>query len=316
MTLGHRPTVVGSLFCYYFPMRDIKEIHKKFCAHSEIFNGYSPRTIKSLKYEFSLFLKCKPIQYIDEMNKDVIESFIIHGKINRKRAPKTIKNHLCSLSLFLKWCVNEKIIDENPTLNIARPKVPKRSMKGLTQDKAGELIEYAKNMPCKYHFYKARWVAIIATFLYTGVRFSELRALKCSDVDLKNRTLFIKNWKGSKDRIIPMPIALIDILGKYLAHRSRLNKKCIYFFTSSKKDAEMCYDSLRRYISALKKYSWISFYAHKLRRTFATLMLEGGCDLYALAKMMGHSDIRTTERYLDATINHLQRQINKHPLNL
>ncbi|TMN43590.1 hypothetical protein CWB95_04990 [Pseudoalteromonas piscicida] len=48
----------------------------------------------------------------------------------------------------------------------------------------------------------------------------------------------------------------------------------------------MSYDVLRRYISSLREYSGIHFYAHKLRRTFATLMLEGGCDLYALAKMM------------------------------
>jgi site-specific recombinase XerD len=188
-------------------------------------------------------------------------------------------------------------------------------MKGLPQDQASALIEYAKNLPTKYLFYKIRWIAIISTFIYTWVRFSELRMLKMSDVDLKNRTLFVKNWKGSKDRIIAMPIGLIASLEKYLKDRERLNKKCIYFFTSSKSDSAMCYNSLRRYITKLKQYSWISFYAHKLRRTFATLMLEGGCDLYALSKMMWHSDIRTTERYLEASVNHLHRQVNKHPLN-
>ncbi|TMN44039.1 site-specific integrase [Pseudoalteromonas piscicida] len=76
------------------------------------------------------------------------------------------------------------------------------------------------------------------------------------------------------------------MLKSYIAQRKRLNKKCIYFFTSSKYGTQLSYDVLRRYISSLREYSGIHFYAHKLRRTFATLMLEGGCDLYALAKMM------------------------------
>jgi site-specific recombinase XerC len=52
--------------------------------------------------------------------------------------------------------VNEKIIDENPVLGIAKPRIPRRSMKGLPQDQASALIEYAKNLPTKYLFYKIR----------------------------------------------------------------------------------------------------------------------------------------------------------------
>lgn len=75
--------------------------------------------------------------------------------------------------------------------------------------------------------------------------------------------------------MIPIPVTLIQILMQYLKHRARLKKKCVHFFTSSKYDMEMSYTALRRYISSLREYSGIYFYAHKLRRTFATLMLEG-----------------------------------------
>lgn len=171
------------------------------------------------------------------------------------------------------------------------------------------------NMPTRYPFYKARWVAIISMFIYTGLRFEELRNLKMSDVDIENKIITVKNWKGQKDRLIPMTFALFDPLKSYLTHRKRLNKTCIHFFTSSKYDKQLSYYTLVKYIKKLREYSGIYFYAHKLRRTFATLMLEGGCDLFALAKMMGHSDIRTTEKYLSATVTHLQRQVNKHPLS-
>jgi integrase/recombinase XerC len=54
---------------------------------------------------------------------------------------------------------------------------------------------------------------------------------------------------------------------------------------------------------------------HILRHTFATLMLEGGCNLYALSQMMGHSDIKTTTIYLGASKAHLEEQMGMHPIN-
>lgn len=51
-----------------------------------------------------------------------------------------------------------------------------------------------------------------------------------------------------------------------------------------------------------------------LRHTFATLMLQGGCDVFSLSKLMGHSDIKTTTIYLSATIDHLREQAMKFPL--
>ena len=59
----------------------------------------------------------------------------------------------------------------------------------------------------------------------------------------------------------------------------------------------------------------IRFTVHQLRHTFATLLLEGGCDIYSISQMLGHSDIRTTSIYLAATPEHLRIQVGKHPLN-
>ena len=65
----------------------------------------------------------------------------------------------------------------------------------------------------------------------------------------------------------------------------------------------------------VRKSSGVTFTVHKLRHTFATLMLEGGCDIYSLSKMMGHSDINTTTIYLAASAEHLRSQMLKHPMN-
>ena len=71
---------------------------------------------------------------------------------------------------------------------------------------------------------------------------------------------------------------------------------------------------IKRLFAKLQQKSKLKFHPHMLRHTFATLMLEGGCDIFSLSKMMGHSDIKTTAIYLTATVKHLQGQMRKHPL--
>ena len=74
--------------------------------------------------------------------------------------------------------------------------------------------------------------------------------------------------------------------------------------------------AIPRLVDKLRRASGIYFTPHMLRHTFATLMLEGGADIYAISKMMGHSDIKTTTIYLSASTEHLKGEINKHALNL
>ena len=170
----------------------------------------------------------------------------------------------------------------------------------------------------KYTFIheKYRNRALVAIMLFAGLRMWEVLNLKLNDIDFEENTIFIKSWKWNKDRIVPLNAELKTILTDYLKDRSRLNKTTIYFFTAVQKDNQLNNKSLERAFCRIKKYSWVNFSAHKLRHTFATLMLEWWCDLFSLSKMMWHSNIKTTTIYLNATVHHLQGQIGKHPLSI
>jgi site-specific recombinase XerD len=162
---------------------------------------------------------------------------------------------------------------------------------------------------------RARNHALFSTFVHAGLRRSELIHLQYSDVDLENNALFVRQGKGAKDRMIPISYVLAETLHRYIEERKKLNYMSPRFFVSSKKDQGLSLDGLKHLIDQVCRITGFKFSSHKLRHTFATLMLEGGCDIYSLSKMMGHSDIKTTTIYLSASIEHLRTQIDKHPLN-
>ncbi len=203
----------------------------------------------------------------------------------------------------------------NPVEDIEIPKLEKQLPKNLTKQDALKLIEVAYNYPYDYKFLRYRNHAIFSTLLFAGLRKKELLHLKLTDVDIDNLTIFVRQGKGSKDRIIPISYTLAQSLKKYLEERKRLNKTCSEFFCSLNHNMRYTDSGLKRLVVQMKKASKVNFTVHKLRHTFATLMLEGGCDIFSLSKMMGHSDIKTTTIYLSASAEHLRGQIGKHPLN-
>ena len=297
-------------------MQDILKLHQRFCDFSLAFKGNTPRAISWFQQCIMPLLRFSEASRIEELNRHVIEDWIMKGKLERKWSAKTIRNMLQGVSIFFDWCVKEGYIQENPTKDIPRPRLPKQIPKHLNKNDALTLLDWARNFPYHYQFEKKRAVAIIATFIFTGVRLQELKNLQIEDIDLLHRTLLVKGGKGQKDRIIPINYQLIQILEEYLKDRNRMKKACPYFFTAMRQDSKMSDMVIKRLVEKLRERSGIHFYPHLLRHTFATLMLEGGCDLFSLSKMMGHSDIKTTTIYLSATTAHLQEQILKHPLSI
>lgn len=296
-------------------MHDILKTHQRFCDYSLAFKGNRPSTIRWYKQVMRNFLKSAKWSLVNEITKDALENWVFEGKAKRNWSAKTIRNYIQCITLFLDWCVKEHYIPDNPLKSMDKPSLPKRIPKHLIREDAMSLLEWTKNFPYDYKFERSRGVAIIGTFLFTGVRLEELRNLKITDIDLDNRTLFVQSGKGDKDRIIPLNNGLVEILHEYLKDRRRLKKSCPYFFTAMRGDSKMGDRVIKRLIKKLREKSKIYFYPHMLRHTFATLMLEGGCDLFSLSKMLGHSDIKTTTIYLTATASHLQKEMSKHPLN-
>ncbi len=294
---------------------EIEHALRQFCEYSQFIKGFTPATIQRYKSAIHLFASSEGIKTLGQVSEQQFHRFMLAGRTVRHWTANSYVTYHKSFAVFFRWCVNEGYMETNPADGMEMPKTEKKLPPKLTRQEALRIMETAANMPYPYKFLKYRNHAIFATFLYAGLRKQELLGVKYSDVDLENRSIFIRQGKGSKDRIIPIGGSLATILDRYLLERRRLNKTCPEFFTSLNRNVGFTGTGLKRLIEKMNQASGIKFSAHKLRHSFATMMLEGGCDIYSLSRMMGHADIKTTTIYLAATAEHLRHQIVKHPLD-
>ncbi len=294
---------------------DLQTATDKFCDYSNYIRGYSKDTIRRYRSTVKMLENRLHVHNVEDCTNERIRSFFYNGRVENRWAPNSFITFHKSLAVFFRWCVEQKYIPSNPTDDIEMPKTEKKLPPKLSKQEALRLLEIVYNYPYPYKFLRYRNHAIFAMFIFAGLRKNELLHLRMMDVDLVNLSIFIHLGKGSKDRIVPMSTTLAGILRKYLEERTRLKKTCPEFFVSLNRDLGFTDTGMKRLVELLRRKTGIKFSVHKLRHTFATLMLEGGCDIYSLSRMLGHSDIKTTTIYLAASPEHLRSQMLKHPLN-
>jgi site-specific recombinase XerD len=294
---------------------DIQIIAKRFYDYSLFIKGYSKETIKRYRYVVNMYCKVAGVSQMNEVTKDNVRDMFFHGRIDRKWSVNTFIIFHKSLLVFFRWCISQSYIDFNPVKDIEKPRLEQKLPSKLTKQDSIQLLDIVDNYPYEHKFLRYRNHALFSMFVFAGLRKSELLNLRFADVDLENLTIFIRKGKGAKDRMIPISSTLAEALTRYAEERKKRNKTCPQFFVSLIHNQGFTGQGLRRLVDKMRVASNLKFTVHKLRHTFATLMLEGGCDIYSLSKMMGHSDIKTTTIYLYASAEHLRAQITKHPLN-
>lgn len=288
---------------------------RQFCQYSRTLKGNTERGVKTLSYEVGHFFRHVDVPEIADITQTHLENYLFECQAKHGWAAKTVRNRLISMRVFLDWCVHQELIVANPARNIPLPKLPKRLPKSLCKQDALALLDWTQSYRYEFASERSRAVAIIAMFMFSGLRLSELYNLKRTDVNLEQRTLFVRSGKGDKDRLVIINDELALHLSAYLQERDRQRKHCPYFFASIQSDKPIDVSVVPRLVKKLRNSCGIYFTAHMLRHTFATLMLEGGADLVAIKEMMGHSDINTTMIYLSVSTGHLREAINKHALS-
>ena len=140
--------------------------------------------------------------------------------------------------------------------------------------------------------------AIILTLMDTGVRVTELVSMSLHDLDLRNGKIIIKKGKGRKFRVVFISKKTRQAIHTYLINRTDYTP----YLWITKINTQLKYSGLRQVIIRRAKDAMIETPSlHSFRRYFAIQMLRSGVDIFALQKLMGHSDIQILRRYLQQT---------------
>jgi len=212
--------------------------HEAFCQNCLIMRGQSRHTIAGYRDAIKSFVKFTGSTRLSEITIPIVEGWIARGTTECQWSPVTSGGRIRYMLLFGKWLAARDLLPRNPLNGISLPRIPRRIPKHLDVEQAEHLLRCVRSHWFGSRFANARAHATIATFIFTGIRKSELRNLELADVDLAKRLISIRSGKGAKDRIVTIPPQLAGILVDYLRERARLattsGKECPFLFLAGR----------------------------------------------------------------------------------
>lgn len=251
--------------------------------------NFSRKTVKSYLFSVNKFLENARNK---GLNENTVKNYI--QILIKKQNPSTVSSCISAIEFFFENVLNQKIKLKHPKRNKTIPEI-------LTIDEIKKLIESTSNIKHK----------LILKLMYgTGLRVNEVVNLKKVDLNFQERLIHIKLSKGKKDRFVKIPDSIKQDLEAY----SKLNEQEILF--PSSRGGKLTTATIQKIVKNSAKKAGIKkrVYPHLLRHSFATHLLEQGIDLKIIQKLLGHSNIKTTQIYLQVS-NQLIKNI-KSPLDL
>lgn len=237
--------------------------------------------------QFTEFLLRGGVADPKQVNADHIEQYKQELQTLRY-TDKSISRKLNSLKSFFRYLKANDTVGENPVQKVAHPKYKVAPPRILTPTEYRALRDACKTDP--------RMSAIIELLLQTGIRISELAALRIDDINLEKQEIFITAHGSHPSRIVPLNDNAIQSIKDYQVVRPRAKERT-FFLTKS------CRPFLVRNIrSAIDRYFKIAGIrdakVNDLRHTFIVEQLRAGVPLVTVSQIVGHKRISTTERYL------------------
>ncbi|CDE11290.1 tyrosine recombinase XerD [Clostridium sp. CAG:354] len=257
----------------------------------------SNNTLQSYKRDitqYESYINEENLQYL-KVTKDDIKKYLENLK-NIGKKTSTISRNLASIRSFYQYLVRTKKIKEDPTEGIQSPKVEKRVPSVLSSKEVELLLEQPKAVDLK----GIRDKAMLEFAYATGMRVTEIINLNIEDVNLKEG--YVSCTNANKQRNIPLGAISINALKEYI-------KKARPYLIKSEDEKSLFVNINGKRLTRQGFWKIVKFYKeqahidkditpHVLRHSFATHLLQNGADLKAIQVMLGHSDISSTQVYM------------------
>lgn len=261
-------------------------------AFADALTGLVPSTVQGYRQDVETFAQwCARghLEHPAEVDRATVRRYLasLH---TRGLAAASIRRRLSSLRRFFAWAVAEGRVPHDPTVGVSAPRGPRRLPRVLRAD---ELRVALTPSPGEDPFDR-RDDAILELLYGSGLRVSELCALRRSDLDLAHRRVRVTG-KGSKQRLAPLTIPAAAALERWLeAGATLLEAPGDGTVFINRRGRPMTPRDVRRVVDAR---SPVPTHPHAFRHTFATHLLDGGADLRVVQELLGHADVATTQIY-------------------
>lgn len=288
--------------------------------------NYSEQTIygvgKMLRY-FRGYCERLGITQAGQVTRAVVIDYQSHlcqyRKSNRAALTVGTQQHwLIAVSSFFSWLVKQGLILFNPASDLEMPRSEFRLPKSIF---SASNVEKIMKVPDLSQPDGVRDRAILETFYSTGIRRQELCNLCLCDVDYERGLLRIEQGKGKKDRYVPIGLRALQWIKKYLFTCRKMlhpspNEQTLFLNMSG---VQMNGNRLGTRVHQIIRSARVgkSGSCHLFRHTFATLMLEKGCDVRYVQEMLGHSNMETTAIYTHVAIKTMKKMHTRfHPAGM
>ena len=284
----------------------MKKCVEDFLNNLKYQRNYSDYTILSYKEDLNIYeeflnkeiLDFKKVKYND------IRMYLRYLKEEKNEKNSSICRNLSALRTFYNYLITKEITESNPFIYLNGPKKEKRLPRYFEYNELEELFK----VPDLKDPFGQRNRLILEMLYATGMRVGELVSIKVKDINIEEGTILILG-KGNKERITHFGEYAKDILLLYLEDGyKKLNKNNLEYLFINNKATKLTERGVRDILNSIIKETDLSKHIspHMLRHTFATHLLNEGCDILSVQKLLGHESISATGIYTHVTTEHLK----------
>lgn len=277
-----------------------------FLEYLQFEKRYSPHTLTAYRIDLLQFNEYLIKQYESSIvvaRAAMVRSWMM-SLIEGGCSKRSLNRKLTSLRQFYKYSLRNNLICVDPMLKVVSMKVDKTIPSFITKDEMTYLLDVKK---FTNDFEGVRNKMILNLFYSTGIRLSELIALKVCDVDYVNKQMKVFG-KRSKERIIPLLDSCLNSLMFYVeSYRTPVEKDDVSLFLTKSGNVlypKLVYRIVNSYLGDVTGVKQRS--PHVLRHAFATHMLNDGADLNAIKEILGHSSLTSTQIYTRSSAERLK----------
>ncbi|OPJ63467.1 tyrosine-type recombinase/integrase [Clostridium oryzae] len=292
---------------------DFFKIYNDFIVDKQL-ERLSSRTLKDYSDHINFFKV-----YINEEIRSSKDRYLIDSKlfkdylsymiVAKQYKPCTVNLRISTLKCYLNWLYEKKYTNENYSLCLKKVKVPIDTIQPLNNTEIKKII----NVIDTGTYAGLRDFTMLIIMLDCGIRIQELSNVKIEDIDVKNRILKV-NGITAKTRIyreLPLSKDSINLLKQMIQISKDNNSE--YVFLSSQTGEKIDHDVVIKNFGKYGKKAGITHRAtpHVFRHAMAVNAIKNGMDVFTLQKILGHSSIQTTRKYIQLNIEDLIKTHNK-----